>query len=216
MSEFMHTQLLAGAIEIAVNQALAKGKADTEKLTKLNGKSLAVVLAEFNRPLVLTCCDRKLLVTSPTKQELQADCIIQTSVKSLIQLKSEHSLTQLIKTEQLDIEGDIKIAQLYAACFESLSIDWHSELELHLGDIATYKLIQLFNTVSAKLQFAKQQITSDASEWLIHEKRLAASKQEISRFASQVDQLTEQTHAVSDTINQLESRIQSLLNLSGH
>ena len=209
MSEFMHTQLLAGAVEIILNQALRKGGAKQASLTKLNEKSLAVILGEFSRPIVLTVSSNKLLVTSPTSENLAADCTIHTSIKTLVQLKTEQQLTQLIKDEQLDIDGDIKVAQHFAACFETLSIDWPSELEAHLGDIGTYKLMQLVNSIKAKLKFAKQQITSDATEWLIHEKRLAVSKQEISDFIGDVTQLEQQVSSISDTIDALAIKIQN-------
>ncbi len=207
MRQFMHIQLLASTIELIVNQALSMGNLPASALTKLAEKSLAISLAELNATLCLTVCQNKVLVTSPNIDTEDFDCTISTSISTLIQLKNEQQLTQLIKDDKLDLKGDIKVAQNYASLFESLNIDWQSELEKHLGDIATYKLVHLVKQVSENIKFAERQISSDAREWLVHEKKLLATKFEIDQFQTQVENIDKQ---MTNTEAQLTTLFQKL------
>lgn len=206
----MHIQLLTSALELILNQALSMGNAQASILTKLEQKSLAVSLAELNAVICLTVSQQKLLVTSPSLESNTADCLITTSINTLVKLNNEQQLTQLIKSEQLDLSGDIKVAQLYAALFESLNIDWQSELEKHIGDIATYKLVQLAITTGSKLKFAQRQISSDATEWLVHEKKwvvtaydIAQYQEQVAHIATQIEQTEKHIDVLTNKLNQL-------------
>lgn len=206
----MHIQLLTSALELILNQALSMGNAQVSALNKLEQKSLAVSLAELNAVICLTVSQRKLLVTSPSLDTTTADCIITTSISTLVKLKNEQQLTQLIKSEQLDLSGDIKVAQLYAALFESLHIDWPSELEKHIGDIATYKLVQLAQTTGNKLKFAQRQISSDATEWLVHEKKWVVTAYDIAQYQQHVSHIADQIERTEKHIDVLANKLNQL------
>ena len=197
----MSAQLLSSAIELIANRALTLSSQPVDFADKYQGKSLAVTLTELSFTLQFQYLAPKLLVTSPEQSD--ADCTVITSLSTLNEIRSEHQLTELIKADKLDITGDIKIAQQFAALAESIDIDWPTALEAHIGDVTTYKLTSIGRKLADKLRFAKTQITSDASEYLIHEQRLVVTPAEMTRFSSGVQQ--SQSH-----LNQLEQRINAL------
>lgn len=210
----MHIQLLSSTIELILNQALKMGNPPTSMLTPLANKSLAIELSELNTVLCLTVHEQQIVISSPSFDNDSYDCKITTSVKSLVQLKTEQQLTQLIKDNQLDISGDIKIAQQYANVFESLNIDWPSELEKHIGDVATHKLLTLVKTADKKIKFAQNQISSDATEYLVYEKKWLATKHEIDIFSNDVktvqrkyQQIEQQVSSLSDKLEQCSQRL---------
>lgn len=214
----MHMQLLASALEAIANQALSIGEFDSSKLAKLEGKSLAIELAEFSAPLMLSIVEKrteqkteqKLLITSPNSLDENISCTIRTSIQTLVQLKNEQQLTRLIREDALIIDGDIKVAQGVMAVVESMKIDWQSELENHLGDIATYKLVRLASKVGDKLKFAKTQISSDASEWLIYEKKLAVTGYQLRDFKQDVTQVAAETDKAAQKLAALAARLAEL------
>ena len=208
MPQFMHIQLLTSTIELIANQAISMGNHSSSALTKLEQKSFGIALEELKATLCFILCDKKILVTSPDNEEF--DCKISTSISTIAQLKNTQELTQLIKDNKLDISGDVKIAQHYASLFESLNIDWQSELEKHIGDIATYKLVQLTKHVSNKIKFAERQISSDASEWLVHEKKLVATEFELTQFQQQVENVSKQMTTAESTLSALFKRLNHL------
>lgn len=203
-SNLMIAQTLAAALEVIINKALALSTTHTS-LEKLTQKTLTLKLAELGFSLSFSVCNAsqtpQIMVTTLTER---ADCTIKTSINTLRALKAEQQITELIKQDKLDLTGDIKVAQQFASLAENLEIDWQSELANHIGDIPTHKLMQLGKKISAKLQFAAKQIEADASEYIVHEKRLVVTR-------SQVDQFNHQVFEVSQQVDKLNQRIAKLI-----
>lgn len=201
MSFLMPQQALSMAIEYIINQALSISNASNNvALSTLEQKTLALHLAELNFSLCFTCHQETILVTGNAES---ADCTVTTSIKALKKIKENHALTQAIKDDLLDIDGDLKVAQSFMSMAESIDIDWQSELANHIGDIPTYKLEQLARAVSTKVNFATKQIKADASEWLVHEKKLLVTTSECQHFNSEVE-------SISKKIDHLSLRIQAI------
>jgi ubiquinone biosynthesis protein UbiJ len=200
LPQLMLQQVLCSAIEKVVNKALSLNINDNSQLIALEQKTLAVKLGELGFPLCFSVNNGKILVTKLIER---ANCTIITSINTLKTLQKEQQLTQLIKNNQLDIEGDLKVAQQFASIAENLDIDWQSEIAKHIGDVPTYKLGQAAKTIRKKVTFAAEQIQADASEWLVHEQHLAVTKSQLSDFNRQVSE-------TSDHVNNLEKRIEQL------
>lgn len=194
--------MLCSFIEKVVNALLNMNLSGSASLVALEQKTLVVSLSELNFPLSLTVSDQQLLVTCITER---SDCQIDTSLATLKTLKEEQQLTALIKQDKLNIVGDVKVAQQFADVFQQLDIDWQSELAKYLGDVPTYKLLRFNQWLLSKLMFAKQQISADASEWLIHEKRLVVTTGELQHFYHQVQQS-------QSVVQQIEQRVLHLEN----
>lgn len=193
----MPQQLLMLIIEIVINKALTLNINNNNALHELAEKSLTIELTELNFPLSLTVDNERILVTGIAEH---SDCQLTTNFSALQELQQSQQLTELIKQDKLDIRGDLKVAQRFAALFENIRIDWRSELAKHLGDIPTYKLEQFSLWFKQKFQFATQQIQADASEYLVHEQQLAVTSGSLDDFSSQVTELAQR-------INQLELRM---------
>jgi len=199
----MFQQTLCSTIEFAVNQALALNINGNNVLSALEQKTLTILLTELGFPLSFSINENNFLVTSLTER---SDCTVNTSVKTLLELKKEQQITELIKQEKLDVQGDIKVAQLFANIAESLEIDWQSEMAKHIGDIPTYKLSQFGKSLAKKFNFATQQIQADASEWLVHEKRLVVTSSQVHDFSRQVSDIARQVDIISERIQKIADK----------
>jgi ubiquinone biosynthesis protein UbiJ len=199
----MFQQTLCSTVEFAFNQALTISVKGASVLQTLEEKTLTILLSELGFPLSFSVNNNKVLVTGLTER---SDCTINTSIKTLRELKKEQQITELIKQEKLDVQGDIKVAQQFANIAQSLEIDWQSEIAQHIGDIPTYKLSQLSKRWAKKINFATQQIQADASEWLVHEKRLVVTASQLGNFSEQVTEITKQTNTVAERIQRLAEK----------
>lgn len=198
----MYQQALCSVLEKIVNKALSLNIDGSNELIPLEQKTLTIHLAELAFPLSFSIHQQAILVTTLTER---SDCQLKTSISSLIELQKKQQLTELIKQDKLDILGDIKVAQQFASVFEKLSIDWQSELAEHIGDIPTYKLSQFSLWLRDKIKFAAAQIQADASEWLVHEKRLVVTHSQIAAFNQEVSD-------IADSVVNIEQRMTSLMN----
>jgi ubiquinone biosynthesis protein UbiJ len=200
MNTFMQQQIVCSGLERLVNKALSLNLQGMQELDKLEQKTLSIHLQEIGFPLSFTVSAQTVLVNTLIEH---TDCTINTSINTLLLLKKEQQLTELIKQDKLDIIGDIKVAQTFAYIAETLNIDWQSELAKHIGDIPTYKLTQAGKSVGNKLKFAAQQIQADASEWLVHEKKLVVTSSQISYFNQQVCELEKQVELLANKAGNL-------------
>jgi len=204
----LHQQLICSILEKIINKALALSLNGTQSLNPLEQKILVVNLAEIGFPLSFMVNNGLIMVTSLSDI---SDCTIHTSIKTLVALKKQQQLTELIKQNKLDIVGDIKIAQQFAQIAETLNIDWQSELAKYIGDIPTYKFGHLGKKLAQKLNFAFTQIQADSTEWLVHEKRLVVTKSQVAAFNLQVSELEVLTETLSERIHALKSTISNRL-----
>lgn len=198
---FMYQQILCSLIEKIANGVVNKAEIDRSVLASLEQKTLSLELRELGFPICCSVNEQRFVITGVVER---SDCTISTDIKSLKLLQKEQQLTELIRQEQLDIKGDIKVAQQFAQLAESFNFDWGKELSNHIGDVPAYKVEQLQIWLKSKFSFAQQQIKSDASEWLVHEKNLLVTLPELTVFSEQVQ-------AVKADLADLEQRIATLL-----
>lgn len=195
----MLQQALTSSIELLINKVLSLNTSQID-LTKLEQKTLTIILSELSFPISFSVNNNKIIVSALTER---ANCTINTSIKTLQALKAEQQLTELIKQDKLDLTGDIKTAQQFVHLAENLNIDWQSELAIHIGDMPTHKLMQVGKKIVNKFQFASKQIQADASEFIVHEKRLVVTR-------SQIEQFTQQVSQVSNQVDEISTRIEAL------
>jgi ubiquinone biosynthesis protein UbiJ len=197
-------QLTCAAIEWIINKAVSLNTNKVISFTRLHQKTLTIELAELSLPLAVTVnvTDNHPDITVTTQCEV-SDCVITTSLKTLKKLSANESLTQLIKQDELDVQGDIKVAQHFAQIAQALDIDWQSELAKHLGDVPTHKLLQLGKQASQLLSAKSKQIEADISEYVVHEQRLVVTDSQITDFNQQVDELAQATDSLVLRLNKL-------------
>ncbi|MFC0180445.1 ubiquinone biosynthesis accessory factor UbiJ [Thorsellia kenyensis] len=96
-------------VETIINKHIYKQQALSKETEKLQGKSLELYIKEIGHALTLvfTTSGVDILIDA----EYQPDCRLMTSLKTLKRLKDKTVLTDLIKTEQIDVEGDFTVLQ---------------------------------------------------------------------------------------------------------
>jgi len=201
--QLMLKQALALILEKIINKALSLNISNNTNLTSIDNKRLTVILDELTFPLSFTVYQQQILVTSLAEQ---SDCSVITSLKTLKALKKDQQLTELIKQDKLDINGDIKIAQQFSNIAQTLEIDWQSELAKYIGDFATYKLGRIAQSLTKKFTFLKEQVQADSSEYIVHEQKLVVTKNQLDNFYQQVEQINNQTDALMQRLNALTKK----------
>jgi ubiquinone biosynthesis protein UbiJ len=203
-SSLLLPQVVTASLEFIINKALIL---NTNKVTYFGGvahKTLTIQLTELSFPLSFTVDSTResvsIVVSSLTER---SDCTIDTSLNTLKKLKANQSLTQLIKQGELDVTGDVKVAQQFSNIAQSLEIDWQSELAKHLGDVPTHKLLHFGNKITKSVATTGRRLQADIGEYLVHEKRLVVTNSQISAFNHQTKELSTKVDMLSQRINKL-------------
>ena len=203
-SQLMLNQTLSAALELIINKAIDLDEQSKLQLLQLEQQSLTLLINEFGFPLTFHVAKKQISVIA---SELSTNCVIQTNIPTLAKLKQSELLTELIKSGELDIIGDPKVAQKFAVIAEHFNIDWQAQLAKYVGDIAAYKLGNMVSKVNGKLLFAGKQISQDSSEYLLHEKKLVVSESEVSQFNKNVTKLSKDVDDLIKKFKQLNNSI---------
>ncbi len=201
-------QVATATLEFIINKALALNNNKSVSFAAVAQKMLTLELAELPFTLCFTVntSASKTVVIVRSCSEL-SDCTINTSLSTLNKLKANQSLTQLIKQDELDVTGDIKIAQQFANIAQSLEIDWQSELAKQLGDVPTHKLLQFGNKITKSLVGRGKQLEADISEYIVHEKRLVVTRSQINAFNQNTKDVASKVDTLSVRIDKLVANI---------
>jgi len=206
-NELLLPQALTAGLELLINKALRLNLNKAAPLQAVKGKTLTLELTELAFPLSFTVSSQANVIVSSITES--SDCTITTSVNTLKRLKADQQITQLIKQGELDVIGDVKIAQQFAAVAQSLEIDWQSELAKHIGDVPTHKIVQFGNKITQAVNKHSTQLQADLGEYIVHEKRLVATNHQIKHFNKQVADVSTEVDKINSRINNLFSQLSS-------
>jgi ubiquinone biosynthesis protein UbiJ len=89
---------------------------------------------EFSTPLVLVFSERQLDVLGAWEGE--ADCTVITRMSVLPKLRDRQQLTALIRSGELEVQGDMQVVQNFVALCDLAEFDPAELLAPYTGDIA--------------------------------------------------------------------------------
>lgn len=201
-------QLITSGIEQAMNQLLKLDEDSQQRLKKLSGKSLQVTIRELPWPLLFNFSEQIdvgiVMANNEFETESAADCLIELNLETLPKLKDSSQLTQLIQQKQLNLVGDIYVAQSFSALLKDLDVDWEEQLSRYTGDVVAH---QTFTSMRALFDTAKTQIEKGAIElgdFLTQGDAVAVKPSEMKAFSEDVTQLRSATERLSAKLDLLE------------
>lgn len=198
------TPLLTAGLETALNQILYRDRGLKAARQRLNGRSLAVELAELKQPLIFIFSERQVDVLGEWCDT--PDCKVKTRLGTLRKLRDRQQFTNLIRSGELEVEGDLQVVQQFSALIDLAELDPAEYLAPWVGDIAAQGISQaarrglelVRGDVSRKQSYLSQALTE---EW-----RLAPGGLELAWFAEEVDAAARKLAALETRLKQLEGK----------
>jgi len=198
------TPLLTAGLETALNQILYRDRGLKAARQRLNGKTLAIDLQELSQPLTLVFSENQVDVLGDWQDT--TDCTVKTRISVLRKLRDRQQLTALIRSGELEVDGDLQVVQQFSALIDMAELDPAEYLAPWVGDIAAQGISQfarrgfnfLRNDVQRKQSYAAQVLTE---EW-----RVAPGALELAWFAEEVDAVNRSLDALSARLDALEAK----------
>lgn len=177
------------ALQTAMNHALSLDDSMPEKLERLHGKVLEMIITPLNVVFFIRFEHTQVQLLSAYAGT--PNTIIHTSPVGLIRLSLlPASKVRSLFNDKIRLAGDVELGQQMKQLFDELDIDWEGHLAHFTGDVAAY---QLGAMVRRGLAF-KRRITSTlqqhVSEYVHEECRLFPPKEELDDFFKDVDDLS--------------------------
>jgi len=195
------TPLMMAGIESALNTFLYRESALKAPRQRLQGKVLRVTLEEISTPLVLVFSEQQLDVLS--KWEGEADCTVITRLSVLPKLQDRQQLTALIRSGELEVQGDLQVVQNFGALMDLAEFDAAELLAPWTGDIAAEGISQVLRGGTAFVRKNVQRQQQYVAETLTQEWRMAPGGLEVAWFA-------EETAAIARSVDALTHRLEKL------
>ncbi|MGB7802638.1 ubiquinone biosynthesis protein UbiJ [Buttiauxella sp.] len=197
------TALITAGIENLLNTFLWQDRGLKAARQRLVGKVLRVELKEFASPLVLVFSEQQLDVLG--QWEGEADCLVKTGLSTLPKLRDRQQLTALIRSGELEVQGDLQVVQNWVALMDLAEFDPAELLAPYIGDIAAEGISKVIRGGSQFLIKGFSRNQQYLSEAITEEWKMAPGSLEVAWFA-------EETAAVERKVDALVARLDKLEN----
>ena len=196
--------MVAAGIERVLNTFLYRERALVSARQRLYGKVLRVVLQEFSSPFVLVFSEQQIDVLS--EWEGEADCSVITRLQVLPKLRDRQQLTALIRSGELEVQGDIQVVQNLVSLTDLAEFDPAEVLAPWTGDIAAEGISKFLRGGARLLRHGVQRQQRYVAEVVTEEWRLAPGALEVAWFSEETAAVERATEALAQRLDKLEGK----------
>lgn len=196
--------MVSAGIERALNTFLYREGALKPARARLHGKVLRIVVQEFSSPFVLVFSERQVDVLG--EWEGDADCTVITHMRTLPKLRDRQQLTALIRSGELEVQGDIQVVQNLVSLMDLAEFDFAEVLAPWTGDIAAEGIGKLLRGGARFLQRGFQRQQRYVSEVITEEWRVAPGALEVAWFAEEIAAVERAADALAKRLDKLEGK----------
>ena len=107
----------------------------------------------------------------------------------------------------MEINGDVGLAQEFQQILKKLDIDWEEHFSHWVGDTAAHKLVRFSKLAKNYLSETRHTIAMDISEYLRYEKGILPEREEIELFNNAVDSVRDDTERLKQRLERLQGRL---------
>ena len=193
--------LVTAGLETVLNTFLWRDRALKSARQRLLGNVLRIELQELSDPVVLVFSERQVDVLGAWEGE--ADCTVRTRLSVLPQLRNRQQLTALIRSGDLEVQGDLQVVQNTVTLCDLAEFDPAELLAPYTGDVVAEGFSKVFRGGARFLLRGAQRQQRYVAEAITEEWRLAPGPLELAWFA-------EETTAIERALAALEKRLETL------
>lgn len=198
------TPLVNAGLESVLNTFLWRDRGLKSARQRLLGKVLRVELKEFSSPLVLAFSEQQIDVLG--EWEGEADCRVITRLAILPQLRDRQQLTALIRSGDLEVQGDLQVVQNWVALMDLAEFDPAELFAPYIGDVAAEGISKVFRGGSRLLKKGFSRHQQYLGEAITEEWRMAPGPLEVAWFAEETAAVERAAEALSARLDKLEGK----------
>ena len=194
------------AIETAINTWLKLDGETLPRFAVLDGKIIRLHITglDLNLFFLPATTGIQVLGSYPSEEEGGiVDATIHGSPMALIRLGTSNNAGETLLKSDVEIEGDMRVAEKFSEILHEVDIDWEELLSKLVGDIVAHQAGQTTRSVSGWIKESAEAMKMNASEYISEESGLSPADAEINHYMNQVDD-------VRMGVDRLEARIKLL------
>jgi len=193
------------ALEKIINQTFSLDDTMAERLQKLDGKVLKIVINPMQIELFLSFANQKIHLTNHSDHT--PDTIIHSKPLALLQMGflPSNQIRSLFQ-DKIHLSGDAELGQEVKKLFEELDIDWETHLARLTGDAVAFKIGDIFRRGKAWQQQVTSSLHATISDYIHEEAQIFPPREEVNDFFHAIDDLALAVERLQAKINQLVTK----------
>ena len=199
---------LLSAIETAFNAWLKLDGEALPRFTELDGKIIRFHITglDLNLYFLPAPSGIQVLGNYPEDEGGLVDATIHGSPMALMQLSRSDNAGETMLKSNVEIEGDMRVAEKFSAILRDVDIDWEELLSKLVGDIIAHQAGQVTREITGWFKDSGESIKQNTAEYLTEESKLIPAETEITQFMDQVDDLRMDVDRLEARIKLLQSK----------
>ncbi len=195
--------LALNMVERVLNHTLQLDPETPSRLQKLIGKVVAIQSKYFDYKIYFLFNENRIELTN--RYEGNVDVTLCGSFFDFLRLSGQSDSAALFKSD-IEVKGDLDVAEQFKAVFAHLDIDWEEQLSHLTGDLIAR---QIGNFMRALSDWAKRSGTSlqkDITEYVQEEAQLLPSRAELQDFFADVDEVHHAVERMGKRVERLQQQ----------
>jgi len=199
------TQVFSAAIETSLNRYLQLDPEALPRFSALEGKIIELEIRGISQRLFLFPSSDGFMVLADFDEA--ADATISGTPIALAKLGLADDPRDQLFNGEVEITGDVRVANQFSQLFSRLNIDWEELLAQNVGDIAAHKMGNIVRDMGQWVKRSTRSVNLDAGEYLQEEVHLSPANAELRNFIKQVDDVREAADRLEARMKQLKSEL---------
>lgn len=194
------------ALEAALNRALALDSDTRDALARLDGRRVALHVAQPPLALQITVDGERLRV-GPVDEVAKADLDVRGTLVGLVtQLPMFRRDEDGPPVGRMRIEGDADLARRLQRLAERFDPDWQAPFAAAFGDVLGVQVANAFAAALRKARAGMRDLAETTAEYLTEESRDVVPREELAAFHDDVDALRDDAERLAARIARLATR----------
>jgi len=196
---------LLAVLEQGINACVALDPEGAESFAALAGRMIRIEIKGFGTRVTLIPGLRGLQLFG--HYDAAPDCVIRATPLGLARLGMLERKEEPLIAGEVEIEGDVGLAQDFSAALAGLRIDWEEQLARLIGDPFAHRVGEQFREARHWSERSSETLVADVREYLQEERRLLPTRYEIAAFLERVDGLRDDAERLGARIERLRQRL---------
>lgn len=193
------------SLERAINEALKLDESSPQRLRKLDGKSVAIDITDWQMSACITFYDHGVQVSAKPVEHCSTR--IKGTLFGLFRVGLAKGDSKALFAEKIDIDGDTQVAELTRNLFTELNLDWEGRLANIVGGQAAHQVGRGARHIIKAFKQARLATAESTTEYLQYEINCLPNGDEVQDFISAVGQCRNDVDRLAARVALLKDRI---------
>ena len=173
-------------------------------LSGLSGKVVDLDIDGFGALRVRI--DGERVRVGPRDEAADADVSIRGAPLSLLRFAFAGDREALVLGDEVRLHGDVALATRLQQIAARMDVDFEEALARRLGDVPAHELARAMRGLGGWMRDAGAALLADVSEYLRYETAMTSGRDDVDRFAHDVDDLRDDAERLEARVARLERR----------